>query len=186
MQHVDSAATNAISSADGKPLTGHGTSRSNLTTEYLHLEKSTLSKKAQQIRAADIHDVDASQPMAQNARAFAAIQLDPPGGSDGTRDEVLLEDSPNCHDGVRAISDATFAAREVFRVRLTTQHAHCGGSVALYSGSPTSAQLTAQLVAAQPCVDHNSGLRKLGELKAQGILKGEDLRAAKRKLLGLA
>lgn len=184
-RHDASGDPDTIWSAVGKPLTGLGAGRFKLTAEYLHFEKGTLSTKAQQIRTADIYDVDASQTMAQKARGLGTIKLYAQRGADGGREEVLLEDIPDYRDGVRAINDAAFAAREAHRVRENTQHVNYGGSFAPHPGFVAASQHNPLPAAGQPTVDLNAELAKLGELRAQGVLDDEEFTAAKRKLLGL-
>lgn len=182
-QHDASTDPDAIWSAVGKPLTGLGAGRFKLTAEYLLFEKGTLSTKAQQIRTADIYDVDANQSMAQKARGLGTIKLYAQRGADGAREEVLLEDIPNFREGVTAINNAAFAAREALRIRENTQHVNYGGGAPVVGYAPAA---TAAAVPAPAAVDLNAELAKLGELKAQGILDDEEFTAAKRKLLGLA
>lgn len=168
----------ALWSAVGKPLTGLGGGRFKLTAEYLHFETGMLSTKAQQIRNADIYDVDAAQTLAQKARGVGTITLFAQRGSTGEREKVQLEDIPNFREGVKAINDAAFAAREALRVRENTQHVNYAGAV----------PAAAAPVAAAPGgggVDLNAELGKLAALKAQGVLDDEEFTAAKRQLLGL-
>ncbi len=185
-QHDASADPDALWSAVGKPLTGLGAGRFKLTAEYLLFEKGTLSTKAQQIRTADIYDVDANQSMAQKARGLGTIKLYAQRGADGAREEVLLEDIPNFREGVTAINNAAFAAREALRIRENTQHVNYGGGFAPHPGLVAAAQQTPAPATPHPAVDLNAELAKLGELKAQGILDDEEFTAAKRKILGLA
>lgn len=179
-QGVD-ADPDALWSAVGKPITGMGAGRYKLTAEYLFFEKGMLSTKAQQIRTADIYDVDASQSMAQKARGLGTIKLYAQRGANGEREEVLLEDVPGFREGVAAINRAAFAAREALRVRENTQHVNYAGAAPAVSHAPAAPAPAS----AQPAVDLNAELAKLGELKAQGILDDEEFTAAKRKLLGL-
>jgi hypothetical protein len=167
-------------SAIGKPLTKIGGGRYRLTAEFLFFEKGTLSLKAQQIRTHEIHDVDASQSLAQKARGLGTITLfaERPSG----REQVLLEDIENFREGVRIINEAAYAAREALRVRTQTQNVH-------YSGTPTFAAPPAPApVEASPApasVDLNAELGKLAEFHKSGVLSDEEFAAAKRKLLGL-
>ena len=159
-------------------MTGIGGGRYKLTAEYLFHEKGTLSTKAQQIRTADIFDVDSAQSLAQKARGIGTITLHAQRGADQERERVVLEDVPNFREGVSAINSAAFAAREAQRTRENTQHVNYAG------GSPVVAQPT-PAASPSPAFDLNAELAKLGDLKAQGILDDEEFRAAKRQLLGL-
>ncbi|KAA0960874.1 DUF2510 domain-containing protein [Microbacterium sp. ANT_H45B] len=177
-KHDASGDADTIWSAVGKPLTGIGGGRYKLTDEYLFHEKGTLSTKAQQIRTADIYDVDSAQTLAQKARGIGTITLYAQRGADQERERVVLEDVPDYREGVNAINRAAHTAREARRVRENTQHVNYSG------GAPVSAQPT-PTVSPSPAFDLNAELTKLGELKAQGILDDEEFRAAKRQLLGL-
>ena len=182
-RHDVSADPDAIWTAVGKPLTGIGAGRYKLTPEYLFFEKGTLSTRAQQIRTADIYDVDAGQTMAQKARGIGTITLYAARGADGAREKVLLEDIPNFRDGVTAINTAAFTARESLRVRENTQHVNYAGAMP-GAGWPTAAP-AATPASAPAAIDLNAELTKLAALKAQGVLDDEEFAAAKRKLLGL-
>ena len=180
-RHDSSGDADTIWSAVGKPLTGIGGGRYKLTAEYLFHEKGTLSTKAQQIRTADIFDVDSAQTLAQKARGIGTITLHAQRGADQERERVVLEDVTNYREGVTAINSAAFAAREAQRVRENTQHVHYGGA------APVHAQASATPApAASPAIDLNAELAKLGELRAQGILDDDEFRAAKRQLLGMS
>lgn len=172
----------ALWSAVGKPLTGIGGGRYRLTAEYLQFEKGTLSTKSQQIRTVDIYDVDAAQTMAQKARGLGTITLFAQRGADGEREKVLLEDIPNFRDGVTAINNAAFAAREALRVRENTQHVNYAGAI---PGAVPAVAAPASSAPASGGVDLNAELSKLAALKAQGVLDDEEFTAAKRQLLGL-
>lgn len=180
-RHDASGDVDTIWSAVGKPLTGLGAGRYKLTDEYLMFEKGTLSTKAQQIRTADIYDVDASQTMAQKARGIGTITLYAQRGMDGEREKVVLEDIPTFREGVSAINAAAFAAREALRVRENTQHVNYAGGAPAF-GHPHAATTAAPTSSG---VDLNAELAKLADLKAQGVLDDEEFRAAKRQLLGL-
>ncbi|MDR6142376.1 hypothetical protein QE375_001930 [Microbacterium foliorum] len=177
-KHDHAGDTDTIWSAVGKPITGIGGGRYKLTDEYLFHEKGTLSTKAQQIRTADIYDVDSAQSLAQKARGIGTITLYAQRGADQERERVVLEDVPDYREGVNAINRAAHTARESRRVRENTQHVNYAG------GSPIVTQ-SAPAAAPSPAFDLNAELAKLGELKAQGILDDEEFRAAKRQLLGL-
>lgn len=183
-RHDVASDPDAIWSAVGKPLTGIGAGRYKLTAEYLFFEKGTLSTKAQQIRTADIYDVDASQSIAQKARGIGTITLYAERGTDGQREKVLLEDIPSFREGVSAINTAAFTARESLRVRENTQHLNYAGAVPT-TGWPASTAPSAAPSNTTPAVDLNAELTKLAELKAQGVLDDEEFAAAKRKILGL-
>lgn len=183
-RHDVSADPDALWTAVGKPLTGIGAGRYKLTAEYLFFEKGTLSTKAQQIRTADIYDVDAAQTMAQKARGIGTITLFAARGADGAREKVMLEDIPNFRDGVTVINAAAFTAREALRVRENTQHVNYAGGLPVASFPATPAAATAS-AAAPASVDLNAELTKLAAFRAQGILDDEEFAAAKRKLLGL-
>lgn len=186
-QHDAAADPDALWSAVGKPLTGLGAGRYKLTTEYLLFEKGTLSTRAQQIRTADIFDVDAAQTMAQKARGVGTITLHAQRGTDGRREKVLLEDIPTFREGVSAINAAAFAAREALRIRENTQHVNYGGASPVVGyHAAAHAAAPAATVATQPAVDLNVELSKLAELKAQGVLDDDEFKAAKRQLLGLS
>jgi hypothetical protein len=184
-QHDASSDPDAIWAAVGKPMTGLGVGRYKLTAEFLFFEKGTISTKSQQIRTADIYDVDAAQSMAQKARGLGTIKLYAQRGATGEREEVLLEDVPNFREGVSAINNAAFAAREGQRVRENTQHVSYAGGSAPHPGFMAASQHEPVVAASHPAVDLNAELAKLGALKAQGILDDEEFTAAKRKLLGL-
>jgi hypothetical protein len=172
----------AIWAAVGKPITGIGGGRYKLTAEYLLFESGTLRTRAEQIRVHEIHDVDAKQSMAQKARGVGTITLwaDRPSG----REQVQLEDIPNFREGVAAINDAAFAAREGLRVRENTQHVN-------YQGSPipqvaVAAQPTPPAPAVtSPAGDLNAELERLAGLHQSGVLTDDEFSAAKRKMLGL-
>lgn len=183
-RHDVASDPDAIWAAVGKPLTGLGAGRYKLTAEYLFYEKGTLSTKAQQIRTADIYDVDANQSMAQKARGIGTITLFAQRGLDGEREKVLLEDIPNFREGVTAINNTAFAAREALRVRENTTHLNYAGSI---PGLPATGVPTATPTAPASAagVDMNAELAKLAALKTQGLLTDEEFTAAKRKLLGL-
>lgn len=182
-KHDPSSDPSALWSAVGKPLTGLGAGRYKLTAEFLYFEKGTLSTKSQQIRTSDIYDVDASQTIAQKARGIGTITLFAERAG-GEREKVVLEDVPGFREGVAAINDAAFTARESLRVRQNTQHVSYGGGSAP-SFAPTASPAHAAPAAATAGLDLNAELTKLAELKAQGILDDEEFAAAKRKLLGL-
>lgn len=183
-KHDHSGDPDTIWSAMGKPLTGLGAGRYKLTAEFLFFEKGTLSTKAQQIRTADIYDVDAAQTMAQKARGIGTITLFAERGGSGEREKVVLEDVPGFREGVAAINDAAFTAREALRVRQNTQHvSYGGGSMPGFSPAASPAPSTPAVASAGG--DLNAELMKLAEFKAQGILDDEEFAAAKRKLLGL-
>lgn len=182
-RHDASGDADAIWSAVGKPLTGLGAGRYKLTAEFLFFEKGTISTKSQQIRTADIFDVDASQSMAQKARGLGTIKLYAQRGATGEREEVLLEDVPGFREGVSAINAAAFAAREALRVRENTQHVNYGGGAPVLGHAPSG--VAAAAAPAAGSVDLNAELTKLATLKAQGVLDDEEFTAAKRQLLGL-
>lgn len=182
-RHDVASDPDAIWTAVGKPLTGLGAGRYKLTAEYLFFEKGTLSTKAQQIRTADIYDVDANQSMAQKARGIGTITLFAQRVT-GDREKVVLEDVPSFRDGVTAINTAAFTAREALRVRENTTHVNYGGAGA---GWPAAAAPAATPTpAASAAVDLHGELAKLADLRAQGILDDVEFAAAKRQLLGLA
>ena len=163
-------------SAVGKPLTGLGAGRYNLTKDLLYFEKGTLSLKAQQIATHEIHDVDASQTITQKARGVGTITLT--AIRTNGRETVYLEDVPNFRDGVTKINEAAHAARDAMRVKQQTQHVNYAGAVPSQGGVP-------QQAAAAPGVDINSELARLAAFRQDGILDDEEFTAAKRKLLGL-
>ncbi|MBA8988955.1 hypothetical protein FHW23_000187 [Curtobacterium pusillum] len=174
------ARADVIWSAVGKPITQIGGGRYTLTPEYLHFESGTLRTNAQQIRTHEIHDVDAKQSMAQKARGLGTIILwaDRSGG----REEVRLEDIPNFREGVNAINDAAFKAREGLRVRQQTSHVN-------YQGTPFPTSAPAAPVASpsapSAASDLNAELERLAGFHQSGVLTDEEFSAAKRKLLGL-
>jgi len=177
------ADADTIWSAVGKPLTTIGGGRYKLTAEYLLFESGTLRTKAQQIRTTEIHDVDLKQSIAQKARGVGTITLwaERPSG----REQVTLEDVPNFREGVSAINDAAFRAREALRVRENTQHVN-------YAGTPVFQQPPTPAPAAAPpaqegtsAPDLNAELGKLAAFHQSGVLSDEEFAAAKRKLLGL-
>lgn len=174
------ARADVLWSAVGKPITQIGGGRYTLTPEYLHFESGTLRTNAQQIRTHEIHDVDAKQSMAQKARGLGTITLwaDRSGG----REEVKLEDIPNFREGVNAINDAAFKAREGLRVREQTSHVN-------YQGTPfpqaAPSAPVAPAAAAPAASDLNAELERLAGFHQSGVLTDEEFTAAKRKLLGL-
>lgn len=169
-------------SAVGKPLTQLGAGRYTLTPEYLYFESGTLRTNAQQIRTHEIHDVDAKQSMAQKARGLGTITLwaDRSGG----REEVKLEDIPNFREGVNAINDAAFRAREGLRVRQQTSHVNYQGTPFPAAPTPAAAP-SAPAGPASAASDLNAELERLAGFHQSGVLTDEEFSAAKRKLLGL-
>ncbi|MDR6572334.1 hypothetical protein J2X60_000970 [Curtobacterium sp. 320] len=170
-------------SAVGKPITQIGGGRYTLTPEYLHFESGTLRTNAQQIRTHEIHDVDAKQSMAQKARGLGTITLwaDRSGG----REEVKLEDIPNFREGVNAINDAAFKAREGLRVREQTSHVSYQGTPFPQAVPSAPAAPTSPAAPASAASDLNAELERLAGFHQSGILSDEEFTAAKRKLLGL-
>lgn len=180
------ARADVLWSAVGKPITQIGGGRYTLTPEYLHFESGTLRTNAQQIRTHEIHDVDAKQSMAQKARGLGTITLwaDRSGG----REQVTLEDIPNFREGVNAINDAAWKAREGLRVREQTSHVNYQGSpFAAAPAAPAAPAASAAPAAAapSPASDLNAELARLAGFHQSGILTDEEFTAAKRKLLGL-
>lgn len=170
-------------SAVGKPLTQLGAGRYTLTPEYLYFESGTLRTNAQQIRTHEIHDVDAKQSMAQKARGLGTITLwaDRSGG----REEVKLEDIPNFREGVNAINDAAFKAREGLRVREQTSHVNYQGTPFPQAVPPAAAVPASPAAPSSAASDLNTELERLAGFHQSGILTDEEFTAAKRKLLGL-
>ena len=176
-----SARADVLWSAVGKPITQIGGGRYTLTPEYLHFESGTLRTNAQQIRTHEIHDVDAKQSMAQKARGLGTITLwaDRSGG----REEVKLEDIPNFREGVNAINDAAFKAREGLRVRQQTSHVNYQGTPFPTAAAPAAAPGPSASTSAAS--DLNAELERLAGFHQSGVLTDEEFSAAKRKLLGL-
>ncbi|WP_413600868.1 DUF2510 domain-containing protein [Curtobacterium sp. Curtsp57] len=170
-----------IWSAVGKPLTGIGGGRYTLTPEYLYFESGTIRTNAQQIRTHEIFDVDAKQSMAQRARGLGTITLHAR-RADGSSETVVLEDIPNFREGVTALNDAAYTAREALRVRETTQHVNYQGSPFPHAAAPAQAPAAPAPSAAS---DLNAELERLAGFHQSGVLTDEEFTAAKRKLLGL-
>jgi hypothetical protein len=169
-----------IWSAVGKPITGIGGGRYTLTPEYLYFESGTIRTNAQQIRTHEIYDVDAKQSIPQRARSVGTITLHAK-RADGSVEIVLLEDIANFRDGVTALNDVAYRAREALRVREATSHVN-------YQGSPiphAMAASTPALPDATPAADLNGELERLASFHQSGVLTDEEFTAAKRKLLGL-
>jgi hypothetical protein len=168
-------------SAVGQPLSRIGAGRYRVTPEYLFFEKGSLSTKSQQIRVAEIFDVDASQSLAQKARGIGTIKLM---ARRPTGDEVvLLDDIPNFREGVSIINRVADESRQRLRLAQQTQHVN-------YTGSPAVAAIpmaapTQTASAPTSGNDLNLELGKLVAFRDQGILDEEEFVAAKRKLLGL-
>lgn len=178
-----SARADVLWSAVGKPITQIGGGRYTLTPEYLHFESGTLRTNAQQIRTHEIHDVDAKQSMAQKARGLGTIILW--AERSGGREEVKLEDIPNFREGVNAINDAAFKAREGLRVRQQTSHVNYQGTPFPQAVPSAPAAPAAPAVPASAASDLNAELERLAGFHQSGILTDEEFTAAKRKLLGL-
>lgn len=178
-----SARADVLWSAVGKPITQIGGGRYTLTPEYLHFESGTLRTNAQQIRTHEIHDVDAKQSMAQKARGLGTITLWADRSSG--RERVLLEDIPNFREGVNAINDAAFKAREGLRVRQQTSHVNYQGTSFPPSAPAAPVAAPAQSAPVSAASDLNAELERLAGFHQSGVLTDEEFTAAKRKLLGL-
>lgn len=163
-------------SAVGQPLSRIGAGRYRLTADYLFFEKGALSTKAQQIRVAEIFDVDANQTLSQKARGLGTIKLI---ARRPTGDEVvLLEDIPNFREGVHVINEKADEARHRLITREHTQHVN-------YTGAPPVA-MQVQSPSATPAPSGPAEqITKLAELHQAGILTDEEFAAAKAKALGL-
>ncbi|TDN42545.1 putative oligomerization/nucleic acid binding protein [Curtobacterium flaccumfaciens] len=177
------ARADVLWSAVGKPITQIGGGRYTLTPEYLHFESGTLRTNAQQIRTHEIHDVDAKQSMAQKARGLGTITLwaERSGGGE----QVRLEDIPNFREGVNAINDAAFKAREGLRVREQTSHVNYQGTPFPAASPANPVTAAAPAAPASTASDLNGELERLAGFHQAGILTDEEFTAAKRKLLGL-
>ncbi|MFJ3035569.1 DUF2510 domain-containing protein [Curtobacterium pusillum] len=170
-----SARADVLWSAVGRPITQIGGGRYTLTPEYLHFESGALRTNAQQIRTHEIHDVDAKQSMTQKARGLGTIILW--ANRSGGREEVRIEDISNFREGVNAINDAAFRARENLRTREQTSHINYQGSH-MPTGTPVPQS-------SPPLGDLNLELARLASFHESGVLTDDEFVAAKRKSLGL-
>lgn len=178
-KHDPSQQPGTLWSAVGQPLSHIGAGRYRLTEDYLFFEKGTLSTKGQQIRVAEIFDVDAKQTLAQKARGIGTIKLIArrPNGDE----LVQLEDIPNFREGVDMLNRLADEARQRLITREHTQHVN-------YTGiSPAQAAISSPAVSPAAAMesDATAQILKLAELHQAGILSDDEFAAAKAKALGL-
>jgi hypothetical protein len=189
--------------ARGQRLSGLSGGRYRLTSEILYFEIGALSLKGQQIATHEIVDVDVSQTMTQKARGLGDIILTAHRITGSER--VVLSDIADFRGGAetinRVVRDAK-RARAEYDVMSKTQRVqtemHYSGNTPVIGGFAAAASAPAVAPAATPAAitatepastaaapDLVAEIRKLADLRAEGVLDDEEFAAAKRKLLGL-
>jgi hypothetical protein len=189
--------------ARGQRLSGLSGGRYRLTAEILYFEIGALSLKGQQIATHEIVDVDVAQTMTQKARGLGDIILTAHRITGSER--VVLSDIADFRGGAetinRVVRDAK-RARAEYDVMSKTQRVqtemHYSGNTPVIGGFAAAASAPAVAPAATPAAitatdpaataaapDLVAEIRKLADLRAEGVLDDEEFAAAKRKLLGL-
>jgi hypothetical protein len=189
--------------ARGQRLSGLSGGRYRLTAEILYFETGALSLKGQQIATHEIVDVDVSQTMTQKARGLGDIVLTAHRITGSER--VVLSDIADFRGGAetinRVVRDAK-RARAEYDVMSKTQRVqtemHYSGNTPVIGGFAAAANAPAVAPTATPAAiaatepaataaapDLVAEIRKLADLRAEGVLDDEEFAAAKRKLLGL-
>jgi hypothetical protein len=189
--------------ARGQRLSGLSGGRYRLTAEILYFETGALSLKGQQIATHEIVDVDVSQTMTQKARGLGDIVLTAHRITGSER--VVLSDIADFRGGAetinRVVRDAK-RARAEYDVMSKTQRVqtemHYSGNTPVIGGFAAAASAPAVAPTATPAAiaatepaataaapDLVAEIRKLADLRAEGVLDDEEFAAAKRKLLGL-
>ena len=167
----------------GTAAVGVSTTRYRITRDKIYVESGLLSSVSEQVPLWAVLDVDVRQNLMQKGKNIGdvAVMIDTaqyPGHSGA---ELLLD---NIEDpfGVRDLLNQHVSEARAKKQMLTqTQYLqHSGPGFGTGAAAPTPAT-----TAASSPVDVADQLRKLAELRDQGILTEEEFSVQKQKLLGL-
>ena len=167
----------------GTSAIGVSTTRYRITRDKIYVESGLMSSVSEQVPLWAVLDVDVRQNLLQQGKNIGdvAVMIDTaqyPGHSgselllDNIEDPFAVRDLLNQH-----VSDAR-AKRQMLTQTQYLQHSGPG------FGAPVAGATTGAAPGAAP-VDVADQLRKLAELRDQGILSDEEFTLQKQKLLGL-
>jgi len=151
--------------------------RYRITSEMIYFDAGLVSNKSEQIPLWAVRDVDVSQSMTQKARKIGDVVVHCQHSDYTGRDTVTLEsvDDPK---SVRDLLNG-HASRARLDYQQRGQTVHYSGAPPMNQPAPPASGTSMNV----PPVDVADQLRKLAELRDQGVLTDEEFAAQKAKLL---
>ena len=165
----------------GTAAVGVSTTRYRITRDKIYVESGLLSSVSEQVPLWAVLDVDVRQSVLQRPKNIGdvAVMIDVaqyPGHSGSS--ELLLDNIEDPFSVRDLLNQHVAEARAKKQMLTQTQYLQ-------HSGPAFGAQPTPATTAASSPVDVADQLRKLAELRDQGILTEEEFAVQKQKLLGL-
>ena len=163
----------------GASAVGMSDQRYRITKDRIYIDQGLLNSRSEQVQLWMVRDVDVRQAFHQTSKNIGDVvvwleQADPSTG----KTEVLLDNIEDPYAVRDLLNSAVSEAKAKKQMQLNTQyHQH--------QGSPFGAAPAAPAPAAGGApVDVADQLRKLADLRDQGILTEEEFAVQKAKLLG--
>lgn len=168
----------------GTSAVGVSTTRYRITKDKIYVESGLLSSVSEQVPLWAVLDVDVRQNVLQRSKNIGdvAVMIDSAAypGHSGT--ELLLDNIEDPFSVRDLLNQHVSEARAKKQMLTQTQYLQHGG--AAFGGMPVPGAPVPPAGAAAP-VDVADQLRKLAELRDQGILSEDEFTMQKQKLLGL-
>jgi hypothetical protein len=165
----------------GTSAVGVSTTRYRITKDKIYVESGLLSSVSEQVPLWAVLDVDVRQNVLQRSKNIGdvAVMIDSAAYPGHSGSELLLDNIEDPFSVRDLLNQHVSEARAKKQVLTQTQYLQHSGPA---FGAPAPAAAAAP--AASP-VDVADQLRKLAELRDQGILTEEEFTLQKQKLLGL-
>lgn len=160
----------------GSSAVGMSNQRYRITKDRIYVDQGLVNSHSEQVQLWMVRDVDVRQAFHQTSKNVGdvVVWLDQPDPSSG-KTEVLLDNIEDPYAVRDLLNAAISEAKAKKQAQLNTQYHHHQGS--MYAPPPAA-------VAPAPQVDVADQLRKLADLRDQGVLTEEEFSAQKARLLG--
>jgi hypothetical protein len=169
----------------GTSAIGVSTVRYRITKDKIYVESGLMSSVSEQVPLWAVLDVDVRQNLMQRPKNIGdvAVMIDTAAYPGHSGSELLLDNIEDPFTVRDLLNQHVSEARAKKQMLTQTQYLQHGGP-AFAPGMPAPAAPAAPAASAAP-VDVADQLRKLAELRDQGILTEEEFSVQKQKLLGL-